>query len=253
MNKLEKISSIRQTLKSGKATIGSWIQLPDPSTAEIMGNAGYDWIAVDMEHGSISVESLPNIFRALELGGTLPIVRLAAGTIKDCKKALDAGACGVIIPMVESSKQLEEARNASCWPPSGTRGVGFSRANLFGKNFESYRELAQQPLFLAMIENYKAIDDLDQILAVKGLDAVLIGPYDLSSSMGITAEFENPKFLDALNKIHTLCKRYKIPMGMHIVLSDLELLNKKFKEGYQFIAYGIDGVFLNAACTRPNL
>lgn len=253
MKRLEKIQSIRQTLQSGKASIGSWIQLPDSSTAEIMGNAGYDWVAVDIEHGSISVETLPDIFRALELGGTLPIVRLAQGTVKDCKKALDAGACGVIIPMVDSARQLEEARNASCWPPAGTRGVGFSRANMFGKNFEAYREEAQTPLLVAMIEHVKAIENLDEILSVKGLDAILIGPYDLSSSMGITAKFDDPQYIEAIIKIHTLCKKHKIPMGMHVVLSDIDLLKQKFAEGYQFIAYGIDGVFLNAACQRPVL
>ena len=138
MNRATAIQNIRQRLRSGGHSIGSWIQIPHGSVAEIMGQAGYDWVAVDLEHGSISVQQLPGLFRALELGGTLPLVRLAQGHPKDCKQALDAGAGGVIVPAVESAAQLNQVRDACRWPPTGTRGVGFSRANLFGKHFEAY-------------------------------------------------------------------------------------------------------------------
>lgn len=120
------------------------MQIPHPSVAEIMGQAGYDWVAVDLEHGSIGVHQLPDLFRALELGGTLPLARLAQGQTKDCKQALDAGSGGVIVPMVESASQLEKVRDACRWPPTGVRGVSFSRANLFGKHFEAYAEEAQE-------------------------------------------------------------------------------------------------------------
>ena len=108
MNKLNKINQIRETLRNGKYSIGSWIQIPHSSIAEILGQAGYDWVAVDLEHGSISPHELPDLFRALELGNTLPLARLAQGKLKDCKQALDAGAAGLIIPMIESAKQLKE-------------------------------------------------------------------------------------------------------------------------------------------------
>ena len=103
-----------------------------------MGQAGYDWVAIDLEHGSIGVHQIPDLCRALELGNTLPLVRLAQGHSKDCKQALDAGAGGVIAPMVESAEQLLLIRDACRWPPAGTRGVGFSRANLFGRHFDAY-------------------------------------------------------------------------------------------------------------------
>ena len=119
MNRLITIQKIRECLRGGGQSIGSWMQIPHPSIAEIMGQAGYDWVAVDMEHGSTSVHQLPDLFRALELGGTLPLVRLAHGQPKDCKQALDAGAGGVIVPMVESAEQLIQVRDACRWPPSG--------------------------------------------------------------------------------------------------------------------------------------
>ncbi len=106
MNRLEKIKTIRNHLSSGGVSIGSWIQIPHTSVAEIMGQAGYDWVAVDMEHSAIGHHQLPDLFRALELGGTLSLARLAEGQMKDCKQALDAGAGGVIVPMVESAEHL---------------------------------------------------------------------------------------------------------------------------------------------------
>ena len=146
MNRREKIGAIRKALRDGKASIGSWMQIPHPSIAEILGRSGYDWVAVDMEHGAIGAHQLPDIYRALELGGTLPMARLAQGETKDCKQALDAGAGGVIIPMVESAQQLTRVRDACRWPPAGLRGVGNSRANLCGADFETYAEEAQAPL-----------------------------------------------------------------------------------------------------------
>jgi len=253
MNRLEAITNIRKKLRGGGHSIGSWMQIPHSSIAEIMGEAKYDWVAVDMEHGAISVHQLPDLFRALELGNTLPLVRIAQGQVKDCKQALDAGAGGVIIPMVESAEQLVRVRDACRWPPSGNRGVAFSRANLFGKDFDEYTEEAQRPLLVAMIEHIKSLDNLDDILKVEGLDAILIGPYDLSASMGLTAKFEEKSFLDAMLKIKNKANEAKISCGIHIVDPSKTELKQKINDGYRFIAYSIDAVFLNKIIRNPNL
>ena len=251
MNRLQVIEEIRQKLSSGTYSLGSWMQIPNSSIAEIMGQSGYDWVAVDLEHGSISVNQLPDIFRALELGNTLPLVRLAEAQAKDCKQALDAGAGGVIVPMVEDSKQLEFIRDYCRWPPSGNRGVGFSRANLFGKFFLDYIDEAQKPLLIAIIESIKAVDNLESILQVKGLDAILIGPYDLSASMNLTAKFEDEEFLHIIEKIRTLSNQYSVACGIHVVDPEHNNLKKRIDEGYQFIAYSIDSVFLSKGCENP--
>lgn len=253
MNRFSQISKIRKQLSSGLYSVGSWIQIPDSSIAEIMGKSGYDWVAVDLEHGSVSVSQLPNLFRAIELGGTLPLARVAQGSTKDCKQALDAGAGGIIIPMIESAKQLSEVISACRWPPSGTRGVGFSRANTFGKYFESYFDEAQNPLIVAMIEHINAVNDLDEILNVDGLDAIFVGPYDLSASMGITGKFDELDFVNAIEKIKSLCAERNIACGMHIVKPDSDLLKSRIAEGYQFIAYSIDSVFITTSAEIPNL
>ena len=253
MNRLQAIGNIRKNLKYGGYSIGSWMQIPHPSIAEIMGQSGYDWVAIDMEHGAISVHQLPDLFRALELGDTLPLVRVAHGNEKDCKQALDAGAGGIIVPMVESAKQLEKVRDVTRWPPAGKRGVAFSRANLFGKNFDEYIEEAQQPLLIAMIEHINAIEKLDDILQVEGLDAILIGPYDLSASMGMTAKFDHPEFTKTIRDIRSKSEFANIPCGVHVVSPSINDLQKKIDDGYHFIAYSIDSVFLNHAVARPNI
>jgi 2-dehydro-3-deoxyglucarate aldolase len=253
MNRLIAIQQLRSRLQNGGRSIGSWMQLPCASVAEIMGQAGYDWVAVDMEHGAVSHHQLPNLFRALELGGTLPLVRLAEGNPKDCKLALDSGAGGVIVPMIESSAQLLRVRDACRWPPAGNRGVGFSRANLFGKYFEEYREEAQAPLLVAMIEHIHAVENLDEILEVEGLDAILIGPYDLSASLGLTAKFDAPEFMAAMDRIRSLCAQRRMPCGVHVVMPESAALEQRIAEGYRFIAYSIDAVFLTKSVSSPLL
>lgn len=250
-NRLSKIQKIRGKMQAGEATIGTWMQLPSTAVAEIMGDAGYDWVTIDLEHGSMSASQLPDLFRALELGGTLPLVRLAHGHLKDAKDALDAGAGGIIIPMIESPEQLLAIIQHSCWPPEGIRGVGFSRANLYGKYFEEYRVEARNPLIIAQIEHIRAVNNIEAILQVPGLDAIIIGPYDLSASMNLTAQFSHPDFSAALATILVACKKLKKAAGVHIVNPDSSELTRRISEGYQFIAYSIDSVFMNKAVTNP--
>jgi 2-dehydro-3-deoxyglucarate aldolase len=250
--RLEIINMIRNKLENNQVSIGTWQQISNASISEILGQAGYDWVAVDMEHGCVSVAQLPDLFRAIELGGTLSLARISEATPKDCKQALDAGAGGIIAPMIENAEQLKMVRNACFWPPVGTRGVGFSRANLFGKNFDSYKKEAQSALLIAQIENINAVNNLDEILQVDGLDAIIVGPYDLSASMGITGEFDSQEFTDVMDSIMTLCKKHHVPCGDHVVQPDQKLLEKRIQQGYRFIAFGTDGVFLISGAQYPH-
>jgi 2-dehydro-3-deoxyglucarate aldolase len=178
---------------------------------------------------------------------------LAQGHPKDCKQALDAGAGGVIVPMVETASQLTSIRDACCWPPAGERGVGFSRANLFGKKFDMYLEEAQNPLLVPMIENIRAVDNLKSILSVDRFDALLIGPYDLSASMNITGEFDHPEFVVAMQRILELAEAANVPCGVHVVDPSFNELRLRVDEGYRFIPYSIDAVFLTHSANCPSL
>ena len=251
MNRIKKIKLIRNKLKSGKSSIGSWMQTADTNIAEIMGKLNYDWITIDLEHGSASLANLPDLFRSIDLGYSLPLARLASANKEDSKKALDAGAGGLIFPNIETGKQLIEIISASCWPPTGIRSVGFSRANLYGEYFDEYKKEAQSPLIIAMIESLKGLDNLEEILRTPGLDAVMVGPYDLSASLQITGDFENKIFKDALRYIAKTSKAMKIPVGIHQVEPSLEELKEKIKKGYQFLAYSIDTVFINKLAKNP--
>jgi 2-dehydro-3-deoxyglucarate aldolase len=155
--------------------------------------------------------------------------------------------------MVENTDQLGDIREACCWPPAGKRGVGFSRANLFGENFDDYFLEAQQPVLVAMIESVKAIENLESILAGEGLDSILIGPYDLSASLGITGDFSDKVFIDALTDIKEKASAANIPCGVHVIQPSPAELEAHIKDGYRFLAYSIDTVFLRSIMSRPDV
>lgn len=245
------LTELRTLLRDNKPTVGTWLQLPCPEAAEIMGRAGYDWAAVDMEHGPIERGHLPNIFRALEQGGALPFVRVAEASRFHIKAALDAGAKGLILPMIETAGQLEEALRFAHYPPHGERGVGYCRANNQGRNFDRYLAESRQTFLAAQIEHIRAVENLDAILALPGLDAIMVGPYDLSGSLGITGQLEHPDMDAAMKRIAALAAEYNVPMGCHVVQPDPEALQARMAEGYRFLAYGLDTVFLGNAAQRP--
>lgn len=238
------VSAMRRRLSEGGASIGTWMQIPNASVAEIMGGGGYDWVAVDLEHGSYSLGLLPDVFRALELGGTVPLARLVRGSDEECKQVLDAGAAGVVVPSVQSADQIESVIAATRWPPAGRRGVAYSRANLFGSRFDAYREEAQAPFVVAMIESTGGIAQLDGILAVDGLDAVLIGPYDLSASLGKVGELDHPVVVEAVAGILRAADEARVPCGVHVLPPSEDALRRRLTDGHRFLAYGMDASFL---------
>lgn len=250
-DRLPRIKEVKAAISAGKNSIGSWLQIPSTDTAEIMGRAGYDWIAVDLEHGSFTRRSLPDIFRAIELGGAAPFARVVDCTMTSIKTALDSGAKGLIFPMIESRSQLDDAINRSLYPPAGIRGVGYCRANLFGKEFLQSMSGNAETFFCAQIEHFRAIDELDEILEHPRLDAIMVGPYDLSGSMGLTGQFEHPDFIKALRLISEKAQNHGVAMGIHVVQPDPNQLKAKIADGYRFIAYGIDAVFLYSSAERP--
>lgn len=245
------IPELRQKLKAGQASVGSWMQLADSNVAEILGAMGYDWVAIDLEHGRYAENQLPDIFRALTTGGTLPFARLGQVTVYTVKAALEAGAQGLIFPMVESAEQVRQAVSWALYPPEGSRGVGYSRANLFGKAFDAYRDF--KPFLVAQIEHKDAAREIDAILDVPGIDAIMIGPYDLSASMGLTGQFDHPDFKALLDGVVAACKKKGVPAGQHVVVPDPKRLEATLAEGYRFVAYCTDAIFLWTSATRPSV
>ena len=243
MNK-RNIQKFRKDLKQGKTLIGGWIQISNSNIAEIMSNAHYSWIGFDMEHGSFSIGDLPDLFRSVEINNKLALVRLPNKNLEICSQALDAGCAGVIIPNIKDEIELNLLKKACYLPPHGSRGVGFSRANLFGKKINRQNN---KPIIIAMIENINSVKRLEKILLVQGLDAILIGPYDLSASMGMTGKYNNSKFKLIIEKIKQLSKKFKVPCGIHVIDPNYKALMKYAKLGYQFLPYSTDTVLLSSA------
>ena len=252
MDKLSALINLRRNLKKGSFSIGSWQQIPHQAISEILGSQGYEWIAIDLEHGSIDISQLPNLFLALEANNVLPFVRVSEANYINSHKALEAGAAGIIFPMIKNGKQLSDLIKNSKLPPSGSRGVGFSRASLYGKKFENYIDFAQNPFIVAMIESKEAIDNIDSILENDALDAILVGPYDLSASLNETGNFESLNFVNAMKKIDLACRKYSIPKGIHVVKPSKKQLKKYVDEFYQFIAFSTDALFIIEGSTKPD-
>ncbi len=248
----KKVEEIRKQMQAGKPSIGTWMQLANADVAEVLASAGYDWVAVDLEHGAFSRAQQADLYRAIELGGAVPMARVAESSMTHIRAALDAGARGIILPMIESASALQEAISHIFYPPAGRRGVGFCRANLFGQKFDQYLAgAARKTLVVAQIEHIKAVGQLDAIMQVLGLDAIMVGPYDLSGSMGVPGDFANPEFEKVMNEIAATSRKYKVPMGAHIVEPNPQMLKNRIDQGYLFLAYGIDTVFLAHASALP--
>jgi len=236
--------NLKDKLISNELTIGSWLTLPSTAIAEIMCNAGFDWLVVDLEHTTISLEQAGEMIRTIELSGSSSLVRLTSNDENQIKRVMDAGAQGIVVPMVKSATDAKRAVSATRYPPLGTRGVGLARAQEYGAKFEEY--LAWQsdinfgPVVVVQIEHVDAVANLKEILNVDGVDAFIIGPYDLSCSMGIPGEFDNPEFIQTINKIIQIGSELNAVSGLHVVEPDKQKLNNAILAGHKFIAYSVD-------------
>lgn len=241
--------SLKRMLAEKSPAIGSWISLASMETCEIMAAAGFDWLAIDMEHTAIGVNDMANLIRIIDLYGTTPLVRVGANDPLLIKRALDAGAKGVIVPMVSSAEDAATAVAAAHFPPKGTRGVGLHRAQGYGRDFDSYMKWMRDdgPVVVAQIEHKDGVAALDAIMATPGLDAFFIGPYDLTASFGKPGAFDNSEVISAMAKVDAAVKSGLIAGGVHIVTPDPAALKRYLSAGHRLIAYGVDMILLGGA------
>lgn len=240
--------SLKSKLKNNTLSIGSWINLAHPAIAEIMADAGFDWLVVDMEHSVITIREAEELIRIIDLKGKTPLVRLTANDPNQIKRVMDAGAHGVVVPMVNTREQAEAAVRAVKYPPVGARGVGLARAQKYGFGFEEYVAKQKDTIVVAQIEHIEAINNLEQILTVEGIDGTIIGPYDLSGSMGKPGKFMEEDVLEALSRYVQISKNMGKSMGYHVVAPDYKLVLDKIAEGYTFVAFSVDFLFLGHSC-----
>jgi 2-dehydro-3-deoxyglucarate aldolase len=242
---------IRQKLIAGEAVVGSWINSGSPIVAELMAACGFDFLCVDAEHSAVDLSETQRLFQAITSGnpGCDCLVRLHGVDYALVKRYLDAGARGVVAPLVRTKAEAEQIVEAVKYPPEGLRGVGFCRANQYGLNLQREFERANDENLVAVqIEHIDAVENIDAILSTSGVDAAFIGPYDLSASMGITAQFEHPEYLAARDAILEGCKKNQVVPGLHVVPPDPEAAKARLAEGYRFLAYSLDITMLTTAC-----
>jgi len=240
---------VKEKLKKGKVSIGSWIQLGNPTIAEIMAKSGFDWLAIDMEHSSICLHEIEPLIQIIEVNSVVPLVRLSSNDPILTKRIMDIGAYGIIVPMVNSREEAEKAVKSIKYSPEGTRGVGLYRAQDFGSSFEEYRNTAnQESLVIVQIEHKDGVDNIEEIIEASGVDGVFIGPYDLSCSLGVSGQLEHPLVEKACQRVIQAVKKSGLALGIHVVSPSIEEVRQRQQEGYNFIAYSTDAIILDRHC-----
>jgi len=241
--------SLKSRLSQSELTIGSWVTLGHPSIAEIMAAAGFDWLVLDMEHSVLELSEVQSLIQVLDGKQCPAIVRLTSNHPDQIKRVMDAGATGVMVPMIKSAADAKAAVDGVYYPPRGQRGVGLARAQGYGNSFQAYRQwLDENAVIVVMIEHVDAVKAIDSILAVPGIDAYIIGPYDLSGSMGRPGDLNHPDVQAAIAQVLEAGRRANKPGGIHVIEPDLEALQQRIQAGFNFLGYGLDIRILDSIC-----
>ena len=240
--------NLREKIINKELVFGTWLQSGDPVVAEIMAEYGWDYIAADMEHTAIDENDFVAFARAVK-NRVAPFARVESDEALAIRKVLDLGAQGVIVPMVNTKEQAQKVVEAAKYAPVGKRGFAWVRANKYGVAFDEYARIANDSItVIAMIETKEAVENIEEILSVDGIDGVFIGPYDMSGSYGVVGQVEHTLVQNAKKIVLEACKKYNKVAGQHIVKATRENVKAAVEEGYTFFALGTDVLFVDSAC-----
>lgn len=244
------LQAFKQKLAKGDYVLGPFSKSSDPAFIEASGHAGFDFIILDLEHGPNNILSLQNLIRAAEISGILPLVRVPFETPSDLARALDVGAAGLQIPQVDSAQQVKEILKLTKFAPGGDRGVcRFVRAAGYSStDRQVYFREANENLIILQLEGKKAIDNLDEIIAVPGIDILFIGPYDLSQSLGVAGQVDHPAVIAEMEKICRKCKEKGVVVGTFT--DTLAAAERWKKAGVQYLSYSVDVGLYHEACAQ---
>ena len=241
-------NALKTKLQSGAATIGTWHMIGHPAISEILAQAGFDWVAVDIEHGAFPWPQALGAIQAIQGRGCAALVRLPVSAPEHFKWALDTGAEGVIVPMIRSADDARQAVAYAKYPPVGERGIGISRAHGYGATFGEYVATANdETLVIIQIEHIDAVNDIEAICAVPGVDAVFIGPYDLSGTMGLMGQVRHPDVEAAVDRVLRAAQEANVVAGLLIGDPQPGEVAQRVAEGFRLISVGVDSVMLVAA------
>ena len=229
----------------GDAVVNGWLSIPSAFSAEIMAHQGFDSLTVDMQHGVVDYQTAVTMLQAVSTTSTIPLARVTWNDPALLMKILDAGVLGVICPMVSTPQQAEAMVKACKYPPQGYRSWGPVRASIYaGADYGDHAN--DDVLVMPMIETAEALENLDAILQVPGIDAVYVGPSDLSLALGYrpSLDQEEPAVVDALRRIVAACKKYGVIAGLHNNTPQYAL--KMIQEGFQFVTIASESRFMAA-------
>ncbi len=231
---------VRRRLAAGEASVGTWLTLPSPEAAEYVSRVGFDWLVADAEHNPMDIRTLAQMFAAIAASPTAPMVRIPWNSPEHFKRVLDAGAWGVVVPMVNSKVEAEQAVESARYAPLGQRSVGGGRhAMSFGTTAAEYYSHANDEILLVLqIEHIDGVENVDEIMSVPGVDAMFIGPNDLAASMGlglgVPLESDEPRLMEAIQHAREACVRHGVAPGIHC--SSAAAVNRRIAEGFQYCA-----------------
>jgi len=237
-----KPNSLRTRLQAGQPVIGTMIQeVNSPFIVHALANAGFDFVYVDMEHGRFGLETAVNLLQTIRLTTMVPLVRVPDNMYYWIARLLDAGAQGVMIPRVETCEQVEMAIKSLRYPPIGNRGLAVARGHNDYKRQDSLafaQEANRENLLIVQIESQKAVENVNEIISTPGVDVALIGPSDLSLSLGIALKMDDPAMLAAVEKVVAACKQHKVIAGLHV--GDLKAIKHWSQNGILLLSGSSD-------------
>ena len=239
------LNKLKEKQAKGEITYGSWFSIFNEVAAETMAKTDLDWILIDTEHRAANPETVAKLVEKIGNKGATPIIRVAWNNIWLIKQALDTGSYGIVVPWVRSAEEAAKAVEYTKYMPEGLRGsMPMVACKVWGVTPGEYLAKANDNIFVCIqIENWEAVEDIDKIVAVPGVDAVMIGPGDLSASLGVRGESWHPKVLEAMDKVLEACKNSPVAPGIAFGKS-LEHTKELAEMGFKFIGAGADGAFL---------
>lgn len=239
---------LRNKWEHGEPALGCWLTVPSSFSTEILAHAGFDWLCVDLQHGVIDYSQMVGMLQAMSGQDVAPLVRVPWNEPGVIGKCLDAGASGVIVPMVNSRQEAEAAVRACRYAPAGARSYGPLRAH-YSAGFDYYSNANSSICCIIMIETAQAVDDLDQIVSVPGVDAVYIGPADLSITLGLQPGADNPdeSFSSAIDRILDACRRHGVVPG---IAGNVNTASKRIEQGFLMLEVASDSALVAAGAAR---
>jgi 2-dehydro-3-deoxyglucarate aldolase len=235
----------RTRLRRGDTLLGTMVTLASPSAAEVLAGIGFDWFFIDGEHGALETRDLLAILQAVS-HRVACIVRVPAADEVAIKKMLDLGAHGIIVPQVNTAEQAANVVRWARYAPEGARGVGLARAHGYGQRFKEYLESANREIaVIVQAEHATAVENIESIVRVPGVDAVLLGPYDLSASLGRMGRVDDPAVVAAIRRVTDACRAADMPLGYFGVTA--AAVKPYFAQGYTLIVAGVDTTLLGGA------